>query len=93
MFGEDGLTVISVANISNAKRAESFVRGRMKRVPYDFILLVGGWKVYQKYRGRRLPSTYLIDKKGMIRFYHREFNKGLVITIEQEIRALLAESI
>lgn len=84
--------MISVSNVTDFNAVEKFVTDRMKNRPVDFQVLVGGWKVYQSYRGQGLPSTYLIDRKGRVRFYHRDFKPGLENMIEKEILALLLES-
>lgn len=57
-----------------------------------FPVLLSGWKVYKAFGGRGVPNTFLIDKKGRVRFIHRAFNPGMEKTMEREIEALLAES-
>ena len=84
--------MISISNITDFDAVEKFVKDRMQDRPVDFHILVGGWKVYKEYRGRGLPSTYVIDREGMVRFYHSDFKPGLERTIEKEIQALLMES-
>ena len=56
------------------------------------VYLLSGWKVFKAYKGRTTPSTFLIDKTGKVRFYHRNFNEGMEKTFKREIEALLDET-
>jgi len=56
-----------------------------------FHVLKGGWKVYRAYGGKGTPNTFIIDRKGNVRFIHRAFNPGMEKNMKREIEALLAE--
>lgn len=57
-----------------------------------FTVLMKGWKVYKAFGGRGVPNTFIIDKKGRVRFIHRAFNSGMEKSMKREIEALLAEA-
>jgi len=57
-----------------------------------FPVLINGWKIYKAYKGRGTPNTFIIDKSGKIRFYHKNFFEGNEKQMKREIEFLLAES-
>jgi peroxiredoxin len=54
-----------------------------------------GWdedrSISQRYRPETMPSSFLIDKKGIVRFEHVGFRNGDEVQIEKEIQGLLAQ--
>jgi len=47
-----------------------------------------GHKVADKWKPENMPSTYIVDKKGVIRNVHKGYHDGEVDEIEKEIKAL-----
>ena len=90
--GKD-VVILSIGNLSNVKAARRYVvdQGMGGEEPL-FPVLIKGWKVFKAYKGRTTPSTFLIDKTGKVRFYHRNFNEGMEKTFKREIEALLDET-
>ncbi len=56
-------------------------------------MLIKGWKVFKEYKGRGTPNTFVIDRKGNVRFIHREFNPGMEKILKRESEMLLKEKI
>jgi len=36
-----------------------------------------------------MPSTFIIDRKGVVRFLHRGYHDGEEVEIEKELKGLL----
>ena len=53
-----------------------------------------GWdedrSISQRYQPETMPSSFLIDKKGIVRFAHVGYRDGDEVQIEKEIQDLLA---
>jgi cytochrome c biogenesis protein CcmG/thiol:disulfide interchange protein DsbE len=54
-----------------------------------------GWdedqSISQRYRPETMPSSFLIDKKGIVRFTHVGYRDGDELEVEKEIQGLLAQ--
>ncbi len=89
-IGEDDFKVIAVNQMENPDDVFAFT-GQLEMDPTFDILFDRESKVSQAYAVRGLPTTYLIDKKGNIRYRAvggREFDHVEVIKI---IKQLIAE--
>ncbi len=88
--GKDGFKVIAVNQMEEPDDVFAFT-GQIELDPTFEILFDTASKVSQAYAVRGLPTTYLIDKKGNIRYRAvggREFDHAEVVKI---IRRLIAE--
>jgi len=47
-----------------------------------------GHKVADKWKPENMPSTYIVDKKGVVRHVHKGYHDGEIDEIEKEIKAL-----
>jgi peroxiredoxin len=67
-FNDKGFEIIGISLDSNKSALESYIESNKMTWPqfYDGK----GWQneIAQKYRVRQIPTTYLIDKKGVIRY-------------------------
>jgi thiol-disulfide isomerase/thioredoxin len=54
------------------------------------IALDSKQKIAEKYRVDAMPSTFVIDKKGIVRFVHDGSHTDSAKTIEREVKQLLA---
>jgi peroxiredoxin len=48
-----------------------------------------GHKVTEKWKPETMPSTYVVDKNGVIRHVHQGYHEGAIDEIEREVKALL----
>ncbi len=90
LVGEDGFKVVAVNQMEEPDDVFAFT-GQIELDPTFDILFDTASKVSQAYAVRGLPTTYLIDKKGNIRYRAvggREFDHTEVVKI---IRQLIAE--
>jgi thiol-disulfide isomerase/thioredoxin len=85
-YREQGLVVIGVNVDNNVRNARTFLR----RTPVQFrIVHDPGKDVADRYNPPRMPSSYIVDRRGVIRHVHEGFRSGDAATIEREVRALL----
>jgi cytochrome c biogenesis protein CcmG/thiol:disulfide interchange protein DsbE len=87
-YGSQGLTVIGVSqdrDIANARQFLSRTRVSFQNV-HDAQHQVAG-----RYRPARMPSSYVIDRNGVVRHVHGGFRASDAAVLEREVRALLAQ--
>ncbi|MBV2129092.1 TlpA family protein disulfide reductase [Arsukibacterium indicum] len=87
-YGSDGLLVLAVNEDSERNDASRF----LQQVPARFAVLYDlNGAVAEQYQLPGMPSSYLIDKKGQIRYRHIGFKHADNADYEAKIRQLLAE--
>ncbi len=87
-YKDQGLVVVGVSVDRNARNARGFLR----RTPVSFpIVHDGGHGIADRYSPPRMPSSYIIDRRGVIRHVHEGFRSGDGQRMEREVRALLRE--
>lgn len=87
-YAEDGLVVVAVNVDKERELADDFLR----QVPAEFLLVFdssGG--IARTYEVLGMPSSYLIDKTGKIRFVHTGFYQEKIDSYEAELKLLLNE--
>jgi peroxiredoxin len=85
-FLNDGFEVLGICEDATELAASLF----LKNAPVSFTLAIDPRRsVAEAYRLSNLPSGYLIDRNGMIRYRYRGFDKTLVPIYEKDIRSLL----
>lgn len=83
-----GLEIVGVNIDNDAANMKSFLR----RTPLSFRVVPDTKrKVAAVYEPPKMPSSYLIDKKGIVRHVHAGFRGADAAKIEAEIKALLSE--
>ena len=92
-YGSKGLKVIGVAIDEKKGTVESFAK--TNKINYTVALDPQAEKVGKSYSVRGIPVTYIIDKKGVIRYVHSGFPrdpedaKKEAAKIESEVKTLL----
>jgi cytochrome c biogenesis protein CcmG/thiol:disulfide interchange protein DsbE len=85
---QEGFTVIGVSQDSDAGHIDTF----LGRVHVSFpIAQDTGQAVAHRYGPGAMPTTFIVDRRGIVRYVHNGFRRGDAATIEREIRALIAE--
>lgn len=85
-YADDGLVIVGV----NIDREQGNMRRFLRRTPVSFrIVHDGSHQVADRYQPPRMPSSYLIDKRGVIRYVHAGFRSGDADAMEREIQQLL----
>ncbi|WP_166838758.1 TlpA disulfide reductase family protein [Rheinheimera pleomorphica] len=86
--GGDGLLVLAVNEDSERNDATQF----LQQVPAEFAVLYDkAGALAQQYQLMGMPSSFLIDRKGQIRYRHIGFKQADIAGYETQIRQLLAE--
>jgi len=81
-----GLVVIGVSEDRREDNAQTFL-GRT-RVSFPTIF-DGDHAVANRYRPSTMPSTFIIDRQGIVRHVHTGFRAGDAVALERQIRDLL----
>ena len=87
-YGGRGFTVIGVSQDHTVDNVRTFVRQHPVSFPivHDPAHAVAG-----RYRPPRMPSSYIVDRNGVVRHVHEGFRAADAATMEREIRALLGD--
>ncbi len=99
-YAPDGLVILGVTryygqadgfNADNPSEIEFLKRFKTKhRLPYDFVV-VKEQTAQQAYGATALPTTVLIDRKGMIRYIESGTNPTRLVEMREMMLKLLAE--
>jgi peroxiredoxin len=85
-YAAHGLVIIAVSVDEKRENLDKF----MKEVPVTFSVVHDDKKQAAKaFEPTRMPSSYIIDKAGVIRHVHGGFRAGDEKKMEAEVRALL----
>ena len=83
-----GFRVVGVSQ----DRTESNVQGFLRQHRVSFpIVHDGAHAVAGRYRPPRMPSSYIVDRQGVVRHVHEGFRAGDARRIESQVRALLTQ--
>jgi len=85
-YRQHGLVVVGVNVDREERNARRFLR--QTRVSFP-VLHDGGHRIADRYRPPTMPSTYVIDRRGVVRHVHTGFRSGDAERLERVIRELL----
>ena len=87
-YREQGLVVVGVS----VDRTERNARGFLRRTRVSFpIIHDASHAIANRYSPPKMPSSYIVDRRGVIRHVHEGFRAGDAEQMEREVRALLRE--
>lgn len=86
-FRGDGFEVVGISVDRDVANARQFVSRHRVTFP---IVHDGGQRVARAYGVPAMPSSYVIDRNGIVRHVHAGFRASDAGRLEREIRALLA---
>ena len=88
-YGEQGLSVLGVSFDEDRAALEQF----LERTPVSFGILwdKGGARLAEKLEVTRLPTTLVVDRRGVVRDVHLGYDHAEEGKIEETVRRLLAE--
>ena len=87
-YKRHGLVVVGV----NIDRDESNMNRFLRRTPLSFpVVHDGAHRVADRYQPPRMPSSYVIDQRGVVRHVHAGFRASDAGRLEREIRELLED--
>lgn len=81
--------IIGINGDEDIKNARDF----LKQYPVSFPIVYDGVKkqLIKKIEDQGVPVTFVLDKKGVVRFFHSGFKSGDFEKLEKEVAQLLAE--
>lgn len=85
-YRSNGLVVIGVSVDRTADNARSFLSER--RVSFPSVLDTDQ-SIARAYRPPTMPSSYVIDQRGVVRHVHSGYRASYAAALEREIRDLL----
>lgn len=85
----DGLLVYGVAVDEDRAQVEAFLAA----TPLGFPVLwdKGGVRHGERLDVQRLPTTFLVDRAGLVRYVHQGYEPGNAEALTREVKALLGE--
>lgn len=90
-YKDKGFEVVAVHSpeFSHEKNIDN-VKAYIKRKNITYpVALDNSFTIWNRYNNRYWPAMYLVDKKGLLRYYH--FGEGNYSKTENMIKTLLAE--
>ncbi len=85
---DKGFEVVAINQDEDKAKAEAF----LKEIPVDFTILrdaTGEWS--DKYVVESMPTSFIIDKQGVIQKIHKGFTSDDINELEKTINELLAK--
>lgn len=89
-YSEKDFTVLAVNIDEEKENAQKFLKGLKKDVPFK-IMFDPDSKVPTQYNIEAIPSVYILDRTGVIRYYHLGFMDSEKDKYMTEIETLLSE--
>ena len=87
-YGAQGLVIVGVSVDKDASNIQSFVKklGLSFPVVHDANHQVSG-----RYQPPRMPSSYIVDRKGIVKYVHGGFRADDAAVIEKQVQELLGK--
>jgi cytochrome c biogenesis protein CcmG/thiol:disulfide interchange protein DsbE len=87
-YAASGLRVIGISEDEDEDRAK--IPGFAETYGARFLLAWDGDKsIARRYKPETMPTSFLIDRDGVVRFAHVGFHDGEELEVERELRGLL----
>lgn len=87
-YNAKGLEIVGISVDKGPDGIKDFISKLKVTFP---IAHDAGHKVADKYSPPRMPSSYIIDRKGVVRYVHGGYRAGDAAVFEKEIQELLAK--
>jgi thiol-disulfide isomerase/thioredoxin len=84
----DGLEVLAVNVDEDQQEAQAFLHGRPHEMPVFFD---PKGHAPEAFKVEGMPSSYLVDRRGRIRFKHEGYTSAIAAAYAREVDALLSE--
>ena len=85
-YADQGLVIVGV----NIDTEEGNMRRFLRRTPVSFrVVHDGNHRVADRYNPPRMPSSFLIDQRGVVRYVHEGFRAPDARAIERQVKRLL----
>jgi cytochrome c biogenesis protein CcmG/thiol:disulfide interchange protein DsbE len=85
-YRSSGLQIIGVSEDDDADGIPMFAKGLGTKFP---LVWDQEKSIASKWQPKSMPTTFVVDRSGIVRFVHFGFHDGEEALIEQEIKSLL----
>ncbi len=85
-FAASGLEVVAISEDDEPKGLKEFGAAYGANFPLFWDV---DKKIANKWRPPTMPSSFIVDKKGVIRFVHVGYREGEEVEVEAELKSLL----
>jgi cytochrome c biogenesis protein CcmG, thiol:disulfide interchange protein DsbE len=85
-YKTSGLEIVAVAMDEEVGKVQPYVKAHGAKFPVGWD---EGQKLAKCWKPSSMPTMYIIDKRGVVRFIHREWHPGDEKEVEKQIKALL----
>ena len=85
-FKASGLEIVGVSEDEDASGIADFGKTYGAKFP---LVWDNGKAVGNKWNPPNMPSTFILDKQGVVRFVHMGYHDGEEVEIEKEVKSLL----
>ncbi len=85
-YKSNGLTIVGVSEDDEKDGISAFAGSYGAKFPlvWDQSKSVAG-----KWNPGSMPATFIVDRKGVVRFFHKGYREGEEVEIEQQVKSLL----
>src|SRR5262245_28515817 len=87
-YGSQGLVVVGVSVDEEAANVGPFIKKMKVSFP---IVHDASHKVADRFKPPKMPSSYVIDRKGIVRHVHEGFHAKDSAAFESQVKALLGQ--
>lgn len=87
-YRERGLTVIGVSQDQRVENARTFASRHRLSFP---VVFDEGHAIANRYAPPRMPTSYMIDRAGVVRHVHAGYRSSDATELESQVQALLAQ--
>lgn len=85
---ERGVEIIAISVDRKRENAEAFLAKHPASFP---VIHDPNRAIADRFKPRAMPTAYIIDQSGVVRFVHLGFQRSYLTTYREEITRLLAE--
>lgn len=89
-YSVKGFTILAISIDEESENAKIFLKGLNKEIPFKVMHDPKG-KVANQYKIEAIPTTYILDKNGVIRYSHLGFMESEKDKYKTEIETLINE--
>ncbi len=89
-YSDKDFTILAVNIDEEKQNAKKFLKGLNKEIPFT-IIFDSEAKIPLLYKIEAIPTTYILDKKGIIRYFHLGFMESEKEKFKNEIETLINE--
>jgi thiol-disulfide isomerase/thioredoxin len=85
-YKASGLEIVALSEDDDKGGIVDFAKTYGAKFPVGWD---GDKSIAKKYQPKSMPSTFIVDRKGVIRFVHTGYHDGEEVEIEKEIKSLM----